>query len=70
MDLPHNILTLHEKQGAVWKKIEAYYKNRLETLRRQNDEESLDSTEKLRGRITECKHILSLGLDNFTSADS
>ena len=67
MDLPHNILSLHEKQGAVWKKIEAYVEKRIDLLRRRNDTEPLESTPTLRGEIKAYKHLLSLGSDNFNS---
>jgi len=54
-------LTEGEKLSAVWQKLEPHLKERLTTLRAQNDGE-LDelSTARLRGRIAELKLILSL----------
>ncbi len=69
-DLPHNVLTLLEKQSSTWLKIEKHLNKALETLRRKNDIEPLDSTERLRGRIQAYKYVLSLGSRTSIPVDS
>lgn len=51
-----------ERNSALWKKIRAHFEHRLQRHRARNDaSKSVEETEKLRGRIAECKYILSLG---------
>lgn len=58
-------LTKHERDSAVWKKLEAHYKAKLELRRTQNDsDKSAEETAKLRGRISEIKELLGLGQDS------
>lgn len=53
------ILEPHEYTSAVWLKIKEYLEERLEMLRRKNDNSMTDvETEKLRGRIQEVKNLL------------
>ena len=68
-DLPHNVLTPLEKQSSTWQKIEKHFRDRLETLRRRNDIEPLDSTPELRGQIRMCKYVLSFGEKSSISVD-
>lgn len=64
------VLSKSERQGAVFQKIDAYYRDRLLTLRSENDG-NLDpvATAKVRGRIAEVKYILALGLDPVAVPD-
>lgn len=58
-------LEQHERDSALWQRIEeVYLKPRLDTLRRRNDRE-LDPVEtaKLRGRIAEIKGLLGIAED-------
>ena len=57
-------LERHERDHALWKKIEEILTYRLETYRKQNDAQ-LDErqTDRLRGRIAELKDLLALGAD-------
>jgi hypothetical protein len=57
-----SVLTKIETQSAVYQKLAAHYRDRLATLRAQNDGD-LDavSTAKQRGRILEAKAFLELG---------
>lgn len=59
------LLTVHDRQSAVWLKLKPYLEARRETLRRKNDTFSMtaDKTIHVRGRIAELKAILSLGTD-------
>jgi hypothetical protein len=57
-------LERHERDHALWKRIEEILTYRLETYRKQNDAQ-LDErqTDRLRGRIAELKDLLALGAD-------
>jgi hypothetical protein len=57
-------LEAHEKQTALWQKLESYIEQRIDTLRRMNDSE-LDpiQTARLRGRIVELKALVALSKD-------
>ncbi len=58
------ILTNLEQQSPIWKAFKARIETRLAKLRIQNDTSmSIGDTEKLRGRIAECKNMLSLEKD-------
>ena len=54
-------LSAVERESPLWKRLEAYYVQRLEGYRRRNDTDLPDGeTAKLRGRIGEIKHLLAL----------
>ncbi len=56
------ILVDHEKDSPVWIKIKAHLEERLMTLRAQNDTNMDETTTALlRGKIAECKALLSIG---------
>lgn len=56
------MLKKHEIDSALWQKLEAHLKEKLTSLRAQNDAElGPEATSKLRGRIAEVKSLLSLG---------
>lgn len=53
-----------ERESPLWKKIEKYLQDRIETHRRKNDNDHDQlKTATLRGEIRECKALLSLGVD-------
>lgn len=55
-------LTDAERQSALWMKLARHVEQRLDILRRRNDNQLDDlATAKLRGQIAECKAILALG---------
>lgn len=60
-------LEKHERDHALWKKVEEILNYRLDIYRRQNDAQ-LDErqTERLRGRIAELKDLLTLGREDAT----
>lgn len=59
------ILTNHERQSTVWKKITEHLEARLASLRVKNDaSRPAEETEKLRGRILEVKHLLGLDAES------
>ena len=50
-----------ESHSNTWLALKEYYVARLDELRRKNDNpQSVEATEKLRGQIAEIKHLLSL----------
>lgn len=50
-----------EAQSNTWFALKEYYTQRLDELRRKNDNsQSIEITEKLRGQIAEIKQLLSL----------
>lgn len=54
-------LTEDDAHTAVWKNLREYYEGRRQLLMEKNNtSKSTEETEKLRGRIAECDHILSL----------
>lgn len=54
-------LSEHESQTAVWLKLEAYFKEQLESLRCQNDGDLSElDTARLRGKLSLLKTILSV----------
>ena len=57
-------LEAHEKQSALWLKLESHIEQRIDTLRRMNDSE-LDPTQtaRLRGRIVELRALVALSRD-------
>lgn len=58
---PPLALTREERNSPLWRKLLSHYEERLDSLRLQNDGEK-DSLEtaNLRGRIAECKALISL----------
>lgn len=58
------VIEAHERQTALWQKLEKHYTERLELARKKNDAD-LDpvATAKARGRIAEIKGFLALGED-------
>lgn len=54
-------LTEHESQTAVWLKLEAYFKEQLESLRCQNDGDLSElDTSRIRGKLSLLKQIIAL----------
>lgn len=55
------VLNEHDRQSALWKKLQAHLEARLQQMRERNDS-AIDvvRTAKLRGRIAEIKYLLSL----------
>lgn len=52
----------HEKQSALWQKLQQHLESRLDIQRKKNDgNHDLVNTAKIRGRIAEIKSLLSLG---------
>ena len=58
-------LTFEERNSATWATIRKYLDERLDVVRRQNDN-ALDPTETatLRGRIQEVKRLIALDKDD------
>ena len=57
-------LTRSQRDTPVWSVIEKHLRERLDTLRRQNDKQDNEAaTQLLRGRIVEVKALLSIGDD-------
>jgi hypothetical protein len=56
------VLTQGDIQSSCWARLVEYYKERLESLRAQNDNSTLtpEATADLRGRIKEVKDLLAL----------
>jgi hypothetical protein len=58
------ILTNAEKQSGLWMRLENHFKDRLATLRKQNDGDLTEIlTAKLRGQIAAFEALLLLGKD-------
>ena len=58
-------LTPAEIGSPLWMKLKAHIEERVAGHRRANDGNlNTEDTAKIRGRISEGKYILSLGLDN------
>jgi len=56
----HLELNKTEAESALWKKISAHYEQRLDILRRKNDNAlTPEETAALRGRIAEVKKLLA-----------
>lgn len=57
-------LTHIERESPLWKKIERFLNDRIDTHRSANDND-LDpaKTAELRGRIRECKALRSIGME-------
>jgi len=55
-------LLAHERDSALWVRLREHYQDRLNTLRKLNDSDSLTEPEtaRLRGRIKEIKYFLWL----------
>lgn len=54
-------LTRHEQINPLWMKLEAHFKDRLNSLRCMNDGEKNEvETANMRGRIAEVKAMLAL----------
>lgn len=52
-----------ERQSAIWLKISGYLKDRLDTLRVQNDgDRDISETARIRGQIKEIKIMLDIGI--------
>lgn len=61
-------LTNQERDSALWKKLEAHLQGRLETLRKQNDQDlSPDETARQRGRIAAVKELIGYGQENIVN---
>jgi hypothetical protein len=63
MNQPKKPLTLtnEERRSPLWRKLSDHWKERLEVLHAQNEgDRSEQSTANIRGRIAECKSMLSL----------
>lgn len=61
---PPFILTNSEKQSGLWMRLENHFKDRLETLRKQNDGDLTEiQTARLRGQIATFGTLLRLGKD-------
>lgn len=62
-DVPVFKLSEHDKDSAVFKKLLGFYKQKLDSLREENDNSSVNAidTSVLRGRIAEVKEFLALG---------
>lgn len=57
-------LTEQERNDPLWLKVKAELESRLNQLRKDNDKDMNESaTAKLRGRISEVKRILDMGVD-------
>lgn len=58
-----SVLEPGDIQGPTWARLKAHLQDRLTSLRQRNDNATLsyDETQKLRGRIAECKYLLALG---------
>lgn len=56
------LITAGDRSGECWAKIRQFYEQRLESLRRANENPklTLEQTNVLRGRIQECRAILKL----------
>lgn len=51
-----------ERQSALWKKLEAYLQERLQTCRKKNDGDLGElETARLRGEIRAIKQLLAVG---------
>lgn len=51
-----------ETQTELWLKLKAHFEARLAELREMNDHtKPMEQTEKLRGRVQECKYFLAMG---------
>lgn len=58
------VLTSSERQSGLWMRLENHLKDRLTTLRKQNDGDLTDiQTAKLRGQISFAAGLLLLGKD-------
>lgn len=58
------VLTNIERQTGLWMRLENHFKDRLETLRKQNDGDLTEiQTAKLRGQIATYETLLRLGKD-------
>ena len=55
-----SILNDNERHSSAVKKLLEHYTKRLHTFRLKNDTTPLESTERLRGKISEAKHILMI----------
>lgn len=61
---PPFVLTNIERQSGLWMRLENHIKERLETLRKQNDGDLTEiQTAKLRGRIETYEVLRQLGKD-------
>lgn len=58
-------LAQHERMSPAWISIQRHLTEKLESLRKQNDNTDLDelATARLRGRIYEIKQILGIDQD-------
>jgi hypothetical protein len=62
-------LSRADKDSPLWRALEAHYRNRLQSLRAQNDAtQTPEKTERLRGQIFECKALLGLAEDRPIAA--
>ena len=60
------VLTKEELDSALWKKLEAHNKERLNKIRKRNDSPDLDEMETAftRGEVLVCKQFLLLNPEN------
>lgn len=57
-------LTQADRDSATWQKLSRHLNERIETLRRKNDNDATpEKTASLRGQIMEAKALLALGDD-------
>lgn len=64
-------LSREERDSALWMKLEAHVKGRLELMRVQNDNRMDQAeTERLRGRIAFAKELLALSEDEPALGDA
>lgn len=65
-------LTEAEKQSALWEKLKAHFDERLQSFRKQNDQDLNErQTAEIRGRIKELKYVIDLETSpsNLTDAN-
>lgn len=54
-------LAKHERESVVWGKLFAHFQERLESMRLTlENTEDHEKSQKIRGRITELRHLISL----------
>lgn len=60
-------LSIADKRSPLWRALEDHLNQRLAACRAQNDaSQSVEKTEKLRGRIAELKGLLALAAERQT----
>lgn len=62
------MLTLAERQSALWQKLKAHFEARQKSLHKRNAQLlPQDKTNQIRGQLAELTHTLSLGEDKTTT---